>query len=1810
MTIDLAGNIGRSFGTQLANILLQGESQFVQLLGGTVLGTITENLAEVITSTGYHMFDGHQFSFTDSFADALHHQLGDIGEEFVASLSSAMTSMLVAELGEKLGLEGFGAQLFGVAGSAYAGSVVEQLAKNNFNFTEVDWHAAWSSVPGALGGFFGSSLANKLLPAETLEGSIGGSLGSIVGTSWALGQTAVGGIFGGNIFGSIGNFLIPGIGAFIGTLLGTFLGDLFGNEPDPGADFWMFAEKQGEVIVPGVYNWYLYAVARDGFPLETTQTLGQAVLDLSKDYMGNIGAFDMANSQIDNFTLPVAFQNNDPYNLGSNPLIRVLQRMNIEVTDAGTLEFYVNGRKVDSAEAMVDGAVADFIHDSQPIGGNIFLKRAAENSDGESTFTLAAAMAVGAEYEKYLDNRDVINALLASSEGTAFAGAWVYTLASAEMLKLAQLSEGDFNGGLGGFLASLIDAKIAADFSQVTVQRGADGKIFIDVHVDDSESIPSYINLYANAAEVTQMASGANIRFTFDSNMEVVGYNNLTTSTAISGTLRYAVNGESSGRDLWIAPDNKNYDFVDVGTHTIHVGDAEIESSDDIIIAAGGADSIQAGTGWDWVVGGAGNDTILGGDQDDSIFGGAGNDVIYGGNQMDYLEGGAGADTINGISPNQDLPPSTNATDYAIAVYKGSSAAVNINLGAGTATGGDATGDVLTYIIKLVGSDYNDTLVGNNIANWLEGGAGADILNGGNDTSSNPDYASYFYATEGVTASLADQSVNTGDADGDTYISIEALQGSNFDDILIGNEGNNYLSGYAGDDILVAGIGKDSIRGGLGFDVLSYRNLTSAAVIDLANWAGSSAVVADDIRFNANQPNSMDIEGYEGTNFNDTLRGAATGDVLLGGAGNDSLSGFAGDDALVGDLGNDTLDGGTGNDTLNGGAGNDTYKIDSTADVVTEAENAGTDTAHTTVSWMLAANVENLTVSGTEIEIDATGNGLANVITGNIGNNILDGGLGADSLIGGLGNDTYLVDSATDVVTEAVSAGTDLVQSSASYILSVNVENLTLTGTAAINGTGNTLANVIIGNAGNNILNGGAGADTLSGGAGDDVYMVDNAADQLTEAASAGTDTVQSAVTWTLGANFENLTLTGTTAINGTGNALANLMTGNSANNSVDGGDGNDTLNGAAGIDSLIGGAGDDTYIIDTTTDVITEAASAGTDTVQSAVTYTLGINLENLTLTGATAINGTGNTLANLMTGNSASNSLNGGDGNDTLNGGAGIDSLIGGAGDDTYITDTTTDVITEAASAGTDTVQSAVTHTLGINLENLILTGSVAINGTGNTAANMITGNGANNILDGSSGVDTLVGGSGNDTYIVDNIADLVTEAASAGTDTVQSAVTYTLAVNVENLTLTGAAAINGTGNTLANVMIGNTGNNNLNGGDGNDTLNGGAGIDSLIGGVGDDTYIIDTTTDVITEAASAGTDLVQSAVTYTLGANLENLMLSGAAAINGTGNTLANLMTGNAANNSLSGGDGNDTLNGGAGNDTLIGGAGNDTYVIDSANDVITEAASAGTDTAQSDVTYTLGSNVENLILTGDSAISGIGNTLANVITGNAAKNTLDGGSGADSLNGGLGDDTYVVDNAADIVTEAASAGLDTVQSTISYTLAVNVENLAQAGTSNINATGNALANAITGNTGNNLLDGAAGFDTIQGGSGADTLAGGTGAFSDWLFGGAGDATRDVFVFKSATESAVGTSRDIVYDFVSGTDDIDLSLIDANVTTAGDQAFLFKGMTATANAVWYVASGSDLILRGDINGDTTADFEIRLASVSSLVVGDFIL
>ncbi|KAE9643648.1 calcium-binding protein, partial [Pseudomonas sp. PB106] len=341
-------------------------------------------------------------------------------------------------------------------------------------------------------------------------------------------------------------------------------------------------------------------------------------------------------------------------------------------------------------------------------------------------------------------------------------------------------------------------------------------------------------------------------------------------------------------------------------------------------------------------------------------------------------------------------------------------------------------------------------------------------------------------------------------------------------------------------------------------------------------------------------------------------------------------------------------------------------------------------------------------------------------------------------------------------------------------------------------------------------------------------------------------------------------------------------------------------------------------------------------------------------------------------------------------------------------------------------DTVLSSLAnYTLGANLENLTLRFADNINGTGNALNNVITGNTGDNILDGGAGADRMIGGLGNDTYVVDNVGDVVVETSALMTeiDTVRSSINYSLGANLENIVLTGTANLNANGNTLNNVMTGNSGNN---------VLNGGAGLDTMIGGDGDDTYYLDQSGELslIQENANEGSDTLRiyynatpmtNVVNLNLGnlTNVENVWLMGTGGYNVQGNSLNNYLLGSASADTLQGGAGNDRLDGAAGADTLIGGSGDDTYVIDNAGDVVIELGGEGRDLVLSNIGYTLTANVEDGQLLGSSDLYLVGNGLDNVLTGNSGNNILNGQEGADTMDGGAGNDTYFVDNVGDVI-----------------------------------------------------------------------------------------------------------------------------------------------------------------------------------------------
>ena len=1307
---------------------------------------------------------------------------------------------------------------------------------------------------------------------------------------------------------------------------------------------------------------------------------------------------------------------------------------------------------------------------------------------------------------------------------------------------------------------------------------------------------------------------------------------------------------------------------------------------DDYIEGSEGADSIDGGTGFDVVdyslsgegvsvdldlgvgFGGLAEgdlytevEDIVGTDFDDSFIGNDSDNYFYGGDGNDTFQGGVGSDVYFGDG-------GTNTVSYSLA-----GAEVGIDLGEGF--GGEALEDEFTNIQNAIGSDFNDLIVGSTGANRLDGGDGDDTMAGlsGADTlvgGAGHDMASYILS-DAVTINLTAGTGLGGEAQGDTFSGIEAIDASDFADVvtgdaqaneLLGNDGNDTLSGAAGndtieggdgDDLIDGGTGADSLDGGAGTNTLDYSDATAFVRVNLTTGLASGGMGNDSL---------ANFQNIIGSDFNDSLTGNDGANLFVGGLGADSF---------FGGLGEDTVD-------YSASAGRVSASL-----VTGGQQNAAAGDTY--------SGIENLI--GTSFNDSLVGDTGNNKLYGGDENDTLSGGDGADtlyggsgsrdSMVGGAGDDTFYVDNTNDKAVEASGAGTDLVISSATYTLALNVDNLTLTGSANLNGTGNSGANVILGNTGDNSLAGGSGndqltgnegndtlngengVDTMIGGLGNDVYFVDETTDVATEAEDEGTDTVNSSVSWTLAADFENLTLIGTTGASGTGNAKDNVINGNTGANALSGGAGNDsitgdltndslagghdTLDGGSGDNTLVGGRGNDTYIITTGNDTLIELSNEGTDHVLSDVDYELDNNIENLTLTGLGNTDGFGNTLNNTINGNTGNNlldgyigddTLNGGDGNDTLDGGAGVDSLVGGKGDDDYYVNATTDKTIEGADAGIDTVFAEVDFTLASNFEIIkAISGAGVVNLTGNTLNNELWGNESANILAGSSGADTLNGGEGNDTlnggvgadsmsgglgddrYIVDDALDVASEASGEGTDTVESSLSWTLVDNLENLVLTGSVGISGTGNDADNVITGNTGANlvvggigadTLNGDAGNDSLNGGAGLDSMAGGLGNDLYTLSSADDIVTEDLGAGVDTVRVDFNYTLGANVDNLTMTGSGDFTATGNELANVISGNGGANAIDGLDGNDTITGGAGADTITGGTGADSmsgglgadlYYVDDLGDKVIEVSGPQIDKVVSSVSFTLGAYVENLELA-TGATNGTGNTLANEILGNTASNNLSGGggndtinglAGADTLNGGIGNDTmnggngndvYIVNSLLDVVNEAGSTGIDRVESSVNWVLGTNQENLTLTGTNRINATGNDLANTILGNTAINRIAGGIGNDTLTGDLGADR-----------------------FVF-TGTDDGVDTITDF-NGLVSGTADGDkfqFELADLLGTFAYVGASTF---TASGNSEARVNLTLGRV-QVDFNGDGTADLAVSLTGLTNedqLSVADFL-
>jgi Ca2+-binding RTX toxin-like protein len=677
-----------------------------------------------------------------------------------------------------------------------------------------------------------------------------------------------------------------------------------------------------------------------------------------------------------------------------------------------------------------------------------------------------------------------------------------------------------------------------------------------------------------------------------------------------------------------------------------------------------------------------------------------------------------------------------------------------------------------------------------------------------------------------------------------------------------------------------------------------------------------------------------------------------------------------------------------------------------------------------------------------------SGLGGADLLIGGVGRDTLYGGSENDTLLGGAGSDQLFGDAGVDTVSyEVTTTGVD-----ASLVKSLSrsaqegtdrldgIENL-IGGSGDDTLTGDTAANQLTGLAGNDMLDGGAGNDTLTGSAGNDTYVLDVAGDVVVELADQGMDRIISQATYTLSANVEELELAGVSVINGTGNALDNLLLGSRRENQLLGEAGNDTLMGMDGKDTLFGGNGTDLLTGGTGVDrlfgglgndtLVGEAADAvldggeNNDILQLASRFVSAsdaqiINIETVTLTQsgiimslvrqteAFTINGFANGTSTIVAGAGA-DTIIGGRGADSLAGGEGADSLIGGQGDDTVVGDQA-DVLIDGG-AGNDVLQVAANFTAatdaqvinmqvvtmiatGLTLDLTSQTEALILNAFATGASSILGTSGADTIF-GGTGADSLMGGIGND-VLVGGQTDILLDGGT-GTDTLAlvgnfTSVTDAQIANVEAVSL----AADGLTLNLSNQTEGFT----LNGwADGVSTIVGGAGVDLLIGGLGADSL---------------------------------------------TGGQGADSLYGADGADSLYGGEGNDTLIGAQSDAVLEGGAGNDVLQLGAAFtsvsngqlatvEVVTLTATAlSLDLSNQTEGFTLNgfATGASTITGGDEADSIVGGSGADSLTGGAGADSLTGGAGADSLTGGAGADSLTGGAGADSFVFISLTGVDSL------------------------------------------------------------------------------------------------------------------------------------------------------------------------------------
>ncbi len=898
-----------------------------------------------------------------------------------------------------------------------------------------------------------------------------------------------------------------------------------------------------------------------------------------------------------------------------------------------------------------------------------------------------------------------------------------------------------------------------------------------------------------------------------------------------SGTDTLNLSGWSTSSTIDLMPGS--YSSGNSMTNNIAIAySCDIENA----ISGSGADTISGNLLNNRLDGGAGNDSLSGGDGADTLVAGSGNDI---------LDGGGGTDSVvfSGVWSSYSLSVTTS----------------NIFTFNSSGTGSDTVKNCETFVFADTIKTAAE-LIGTLPPVETSNPAVSISANSSSVSEGNSGSTTYPFTISLSAPSTSIQTVGW-------TITGNGAAPANASDFLATSGTVTFQPGETTKSLSLAVVGDTSLESTEGFTV-TLSNPSSGLV--LGNSTANGIILNDDFASNTDDysmaTNTSGVVTVNGTVVSGAIEKNYDGDLFK--VNLEAGTTYVFDLSRVNGSLNPYLE--LYNTSLKGVAFNDNASAVTTdSQIIYTAPTSGT---YYLAAWDYAAatgvySISAITFKGKILNGDDNANILTGTIgddtlfgmdgddtlSGDSGGDLLNGGSGADSMAGGNGNDTYVVDSIQDSVIESsVTGGVDQVRSSIDYILGNNLENLTLVNTANSKGVGNKLANFIVGNDGNNVLNGKAGIDSLNGGKGSDIYVFDSAADhpdaEVADTGNAGTDEIRFAA-----------------SAAGTLNLFA----------------------GDTGIERVVIGTGLD---------------------INAVTTATTALNVNAAAVLNALSISG--NAGINILWGTALGDTIDAGAGDDKLIGGGGNDILNGGIGNDIYVMNAATDhqAAEISDSSGTaDEIRFASTN-------------------SGETLK----------LFAGEAGIEKVTIGTGTAAAVVSTALTALNVDASLAS--------YGLVIvgNAGNNQLVGTAFIDN--------ILGGAGDDTLRGNLGNDILDGGVGNDSLIGGGGDDTYFVDSELDQISEGADAsinGMDTVmQSSVSYTLGANVENLMLSGKAALNGTGNGSDNTITGNASINILAGASGSDSLYGLAGNDILYGGEGSDTLIGGVGNDELT--GGAGSDT----------------------------------------------------------------------------------------------------------------------------------------------------------------------------------------------------------------------------------------------------------------------